>query len=236
MLAAAQLGDGVGLVNLIGALAPQLRRNFRNYRLDGVVGPIVRMEAGFSDVMAAYADPARLVDAFTVAARRAIGSGANVIGPGEVPLNVFLADQGVQTRVDDVPVLDSLGDLCCAGSPSATSSRRRCTSVSSGPSRSPGPVTSLRAIWRRPSRWPSRFAIRPGSGDATRQVTAVPGHGWSSSCNMRQRIPQDLNHAFLLGDRYPWEDRQGKDLILPVARLWGRNRRQAPGARMVVAG
>jgi len=57
---AAALGDCVGLVNLIGALAPQLRRNFRNYRLDGVVGPIVRVEAGFSDVMAAYAGPAHL--------------------------------------------------------------------------------------------------------------------------------------------------------------------------------
>ena len=34
--------------------------------------------------------------------------GANVIVPGEGPLNVFLADQGV-SRVDDVPVLDSLG-------------------------------------------------------------------------------------------------------------------------------
>ena len=35
---------------------------------------------------------------------------APVIVPGEGPLNVFLADQGV-TRVDDVPVIDSLGTL-----------------------------------------------------------------------------------------------------------------------------
>ena len=98
----------MGIVNFIGALEPQLRRNFRNYRLDQLVGPIVQVEAGFTDVMAAYADPLALIDAFTLAARRAIAAGANVIVPGEGPLNVFLADQGV-SRVDDVPVLDSLG-------------------------------------------------------------------------------------------------------------------------------
>ena len=42
-------------------------------------------------------------------ARRSM-PGATVIVPGEGPLNVFLADHGV-SRVDDVPVLDSLGTL-----------------------------------------------------------------------------------------------------------------------------
>ena len=58
--------------------------------------------------MAAYADPQPLLDAFTSAARRAIAEGATVIVPGEGPLNVFLADQGL-VEVDGVPVLDSLG-------------------------------------------------------------------------------------------------------------------------------
>lgn len=108
VLMAAQLGDCVGIVNFIAALEPQLRRNLRNYRLDALVGPITQVEAAFTDVMGAYDDPQPLLDAFTVAARRAIAGGATVIVPGEGPLNVFLADQGV-SRVDDVPVLDSLG-------------------------------------------------------------------------------------------------------------------------------
>jgi allantoin racemase len=108
VLAAAQLGDCVGIVNFIAALEPQLRRNLRNYRLDALVGPIVQVEAEFHDVMAAYAAPEPLLEAFERAARRAIAAGANVIVPGEAPLNVFLADQGV-SRVDDVPVLDSIG-------------------------------------------------------------------------------------------------------------------------------
>lgn len=108
VLMAAQLGDCVGIVNFIAELAPQLRRNLRNYRLDQLVGPIVQVEAAFTDVMAAYADPQPLLGAFTAAARRAVEAGATVIVPGEGPLNVFLADQGV-AEVDGVPVLDSLG-------------------------------------------------------------------------------------------------------------------------------
>ena len=108
VLMAGMLGDRVGIVNFIAALEPQLRRNLRNYRLDQLVGPITQVDAAFTDVMGAYADPAPLIDAFTVAARRAIADGANVIVPGEGPLNVFLADQGI-SRIDEVPVLDSLG-------------------------------------------------------------------------------------------------------------------------------
>ncbi len=107
-LLASTLGDRVGIVNFIGALVPQLRRNLRNYGLDRVVGPIVQVAAEFTDVMSAYAAPQGLLDAFADAARQAIDRGATVIVPGEGPLNVFLADQGV-SRIDDVPVLDSLG-------------------------------------------------------------------------------------------------------------------------------
>ncbi len=108
VLMAAMLGECVGIVNFIAALEPQIRRNMRNYRLDGVLGPILQVETEFTDVMAAYADPGPLVAAFERAARRAIADGATVIVPGEGPLNVFLADQRL-SRVDDVPVLDSLG-------------------------------------------------------------------------------------------------------------------------------
>ncbi|MGK5113213.1 MULTISPECIES: aspartate/glutamate racemase family protein [unclassified Geodermatophilus] len=108
VLVAATLGDCVGIVNFIGALEPQLRRNLRTYRLDQVVGPIAQVDARFTDVMAAYADPEPLVEAFTAAAREVVDQGATVIVPGEGPLNVFLADQGV-ARVDEVPVLDSIG-------------------------------------------------------------------------------------------------------------------------------
>jgi Asp/Glu/hydantoin racemase len=110
VLMASTLGSTVGIVNFIGALEPQLRRNLRSYGLEAVVGPIRQVAVEFTDVMGAYAAPDGLVDAFRAAAREAVAAGADVIVPGEGPLNVFLADQGI-TRVDDVPVLDSLGTL-----------------------------------------------------------------------------------------------------------------------------
>jgi allantoin racemase len=108
VLMATMLGEPVGFVNFNAVLEPYLRQSLRSHHLEGVVGPIVQVEAEFSDVMAAYADPAPLMEAFHRAARRAAGNGATVIVPGEGPLNVFLAEQGV-SRVDDVPILDSLG-------------------------------------------------------------------------------------------------------------------------------
>ncbi|MER5179127.1 aspartate/glutamate racemase family protein [Streptomyces sp. NPDC002896] len=105
---AATLGSRIGIVNFIAELEPQLRRNMATYGFDRLVGPIVQVEREFTDVMAAYADPGPLLEAFRTAARKAIAQGAEVIVPGEGPLNVFLADQGV-SRVDDVPVIDSLG-------------------------------------------------------------------------------------------------------------------------------
>jgi len=113
VLAAAAFGDCVGIVNFIGALEPQLRRNMRNYGLDRILGPIAQVDAQFTDVMSAYANPQPLIDAFTVAARKVIEQGAKVIVPGEAPLNVFLADQGI-SRIDDVPVIDSIGTTLLA--------------------------------------------------------------------------------------------------------------------------
>lgn len=107
---AAQLGSRVAIVHFIPELRDQIRRNMRSYGFADLVGPIVQVDARFADVMSAYDEPRALVSAFEDAARAAIADGADVIVPGEGPLNVFLAEQGL-TRVDDVPVLDSLGSL-----------------------------------------------------------------------------------------------------------------------------
>ena len=105
---ASGLGNCVGIVHFIPQLRDQLVRNMRNYGFGDLLGPIVQVDTAFHDIMGSYANPAPLIEAFERAARTAIDGGANVIVPGEGPLNVFLADQGV-TRVDDVPVIDSLG-------------------------------------------------------------------------------------------------------------------------------
>ena len=70
VLMATMLGERVGFVNFNAVLEPHLRRSLRNYRLEDVVGPIVQVEAEFTDVMAAFTEPAPLVEAFQRAARR----------------------------------------------------------------------------------------------------------------------------------------------------------------------
>jgi allantoin racemase len=105
---AATLAPKVGIVNFIEELQPQLRRNMNLYGFGELVGPIVAVGRDFNDIVGAYASPAPLIAAFETAARSAISLGAQVIIPGEGPLNVLLASNGVN-RVDDVPVLDSLG-------------------------------------------------------------------------------------------------------------------------------
>lgn len=107
LLVASTLAPRVGIVNFIDALRPQLRRNAAAYGLGDLLGPIVKLPAEFGDVTAGYDNPAPLIDTFRTTAREAIAQGAQVVIPGEGPLNVFLADHGV-TDVDGIPVIDSI--------------------------------------------------------------------------------------------------------------------------------
>jgi hypothetical protein len=59
-------------------------------------------------VLQAFDQPAPLLEKFRESARALIRDGADVIIPGEAPLCVLLARNGVN-RVDEVPVLDALG-------------------------------------------------------------------------------------------------------------------------------
>lgn len=61
----------------------------------------------FNDVLSAFGSPGAVIDRFRASARKLIDAGADVIIPGEIPLNVLLASEGV-SRVYDVPLIDSL--------------------------------------------------------------------------------------------------------------------------------
>ena len=60
-------------------------------------------------MLPAYENPGPLIEKFQEVARRVIKeTGADVIIPGEVPLNLLMARNGIN-RVDDVPIIDGLG-------------------------------------------------------------------------------------------------------------------------------
>jgi allantoin racemase len=108
MVFAATLGRTVGVINFNEIADAQVTRNCLTYGLTDLLGPMVNMDFELTDVLAAYEDPTALIERFTEAARRAIDLGAEVLIPGAGPLNLLLADKKV-TRIDDVPVIDSLG-------------------------------------------------------------------------------------------------------------------------------
>lgn len=74
---------------------------------DSYVGT-VQVGFSFKDLVAEYDRPGKLIDTFRASARRLIAMGAEVIVPGELPLNLMLANEGVN-RVDDAPVIDGFG-------------------------------------------------------------------------------------------------------------------------------
>ena len=107
MLLACTLGQTFGVLVFIPALAEQIADNAVRYGLRERFAGASHAGFGFTDVLAAFDDPEPLIERFHVAARRLIEQGAEVIIPGEAPLNVMLARHGV-SEVDGVPVLASL--------------------------------------------------------------------------------------------------------------------------------
>lgn len=106
--------EAVGNGRKFGALVfiPELAQLYQdNVRRHGLGCRLVgARDVGFrfTDVLAGFGRPAPLIDRFRDAARGLIAHGAEAIVPGEAPLNVLLAMNGV-TEVDGVPVIDSLG-------------------------------------------------------------------------------------------------------------------------------
>ncbi|MEK4384435.1 aspartate/glutamate racemase family protein [Solibacillus sp. FSL W7-1464] len=105
---ASMLGSKIGIVNFLAPLADQLRFNAQQYGLAQKLGPIVQADIGFYDIMDGYKNPQPIIDKFIAAAKIAIAQGADVIIPGEGPMNIFLATHHIH-HVGNVPIIDSFG-------------------------------------------------------------------------------------------------------------------------------
>ncbi|TDF82627.1 aspartate/glutamate racemase family protein [Pseudomonas sp. H9] len=108
MLTACMLGRTFGVLVFIDELAELVTENAARHGLASRLSGVRHVGFRFADVLAAFDDPTALIERFTLAARELIAQGAEVIIPGEAPLNVLLATHGIN-QVDGVPVLDSLG-------------------------------------------------------------------------------------------------------------------------------
>lgn len=108
--ARAAVGDGrkFGALVFIPELADLYRDNVRRHGLGCRLVGANDVGFRFADVLAAFDAPGPLIDRFKAAARHLIAKGAEAIVPGEAPLNVLLAMNGVN-EVDGVAIVDSLG-------------------------------------------------------------------------------------------------------------------------------
>ena len=103
---ACYLGRRIGILLFIEGMLPQIEHNVERIGLSARVAAIRATGFGFNDVLQGFSDPAPLIARFTAEARALIAQGVDVIVPGEVPLCVLLARNGV-SRVDEVPIVDS---------------------------------------------------------------------------------------------------------------------------------
>ena len=107
MLTACALGRRFGVLLFIDELADLVADNAARHGLASRFAGARPVGFRFTDVLAAFERPEPLIDRFRAAARGLIADGADVLIPGEAPLNVILARSGV-SEVDGVPVIDSL--------------------------------------------------------------------------------------------------------------------------------
>jgi allantoin racemase len=109
---ASMLGQRFGVMMFIDRMVPLYQEQIAAYGLQDRCA-VVRKAEGitFQDVLAGYTDPAPAIAKFETAARAMIRNDrADVIVPGEVPLSLLLARNGV-SRIDGVPIMDTLA--CC---------------------------------------------------------------------------------------------------------------------------
>jgi allantoin racemase len=107
MLTASMLGKRMGVLMFIEGMREVIEENAQRIGLASRFGGAHFVGFTFNDVLKAYDQPAALLERFREAARTLIRQGVDVIIPGEAPLCLLLARNGI-SRVDDVPVIDSL--------------------------------------------------------------------------------------------------------------------------------
>jgi Asp/Glu/hydantoin racemase len=104
---ATMYGPRFGMLLFIDRMATRYLQQVEEHGLSRHCVGVEPVGFRFNDVLDSFDKPGDIIDRFRTAARRLIAAGAEVIIPGEIPLNVLLASEGVH-RVDDVPLMDSL--------------------------------------------------------------------------------------------------------------------------------
>lgn len=107
MLLACTLGQKFGVLVFIDGFTELLTENVARHGLSSRFVGAQPVGFLFGNILEAFSEPAPVIEHFRQSARALIARGAEAIIPGEAPLNVLLARNGV-SEVDGVPIIDSL--------------------------------------------------------------------------------------------------------------------------------
>jgi allantoin racemase len=110
MLTACQLGLKFGVLLFIKEMIPQIETNVKIHGLESRFAGARYVGFPAGDVIPNSSMSPEIMDVFMSNARALIAQGADVIIPGEGPLSQLLKKIGI-SRVDDVPVMDTIGTL-----------------------------------------------------------------------------------------------------------------------------
>ncbi len=104
---ACMLGHRFGLMLFIDRMQPLYEEQMVQYGVRSRCAGIRPVGFTFNDVLKAWNDPTELISRFEASAGQLIDQGADVIIPGEMPLNILLATHGVR-RIQGVPIMDGI--------------------------------------------------------------------------------------------------------------------------------
>ena len=104
---ACMLGHRFGLMIFIDRMVPLYYEQMEVYGVRSRCAGVRPVGFTFNEVLKAWNDPTELIGRFEKSAAQLIDQGADVLIPGEMPLNVLLATNAVR-RVQGVPIMDGL--------------------------------------------------------------------------------------------------------------------------------
>ncbi|MGE0846620.1 MAG: aspartate/glutamate racemase family protein [Flavobacteriaceae bacterium] len=108
MLTAMMMGERIAVLVFIPEIGPRIVRNAARIGISGRFAGCFPAGFAFNDVLGAFGNPGEVIEKFRASARKVIAEqGVEAIIPGEAPLCVLLATNGV-TDVDGVPIVDPL--------------------------------------------------------------------------------------------------------------------------------
>jgi Asp/Glu/hydantoin racemase len=105
---ATMFGQRFAVMLFIDRMIPLYQEQIRTFGLTDRCAGIVASGLSFKDVVPGFRNPGPVIERCQEAARRvAKATGADVIIPGEVPMNLLMAMNGIN-RIDEIPILDGI--------------------------------------------------------------------------------------------------------------------------------